>query len=138
MIDFILNRFKFILMILFIFLKNKSLSCKKLTLREVNLLKVVLSCGLYPQVAIADEFNSYKRDSDQYFHSKVILFKCLCFFNCYVLVYFYFVYQSTLIYSTRALSHFIRLAYFLTIPIYYSLYMTALLKTSCISAQDIN
>jgi hypothetical protein len=53
------------------FLKqNKSLSCKKFTLREVNLLKIILTCGLYPQIAIADEFNNYKRDSDQCFHSK--------------------------------------------------------------------
>ncbi|CAF0820104.1 unnamed protein product [Brachionus calyciflorus] len=50
--------------------ENKSLSCQKFTLRELNLLKVILTCGLYPQVAIADEFNSYKRDSDQMFHSK--------------------------------------------------------------------
>lgn len=51
-------------------LQNKSLSCKKFTLREVNLLKIVLTCGLYPQIAISDEFNNYKRDSDQCFHSK--------------------------------------------------------------------
>ena len=51
-------------------LQNKSLSCKKFTLREVNLLKIILTCGLYPQVALADEFNNYKRDSDQCFHSK--------------------------------------------------------------------
>ena len=54
-------------------LQNKSLSCKKFTLREVNLLKIILTCGLYPQVAISDEFNNYKRDSDQCFHSKVYL-----------------------------------------------------------------
>ena len=35
------------------------------------MLKIILSCGLYPQIAVADEFNNYKRDSDQCFHSKV-------------------------------------------------------------------
>jgi hypothetical protein len=34
------------------------------------LLKIILTCGLYPQVAIADEFNNFKRDSDQCFHTK--------------------------------------------------------------------
>jgi len=35
------------------------------------MLKIILTCGLYPQIAIADEHNNYKRDSDQCFHSKV-------------------------------------------------------------------
>lgn len=52
-------------------LQNKSSNCKKFTLRELNLLKIILTCGLYPQVAISDEFNNFKRDSDQCFHSKV-------------------------------------------------------------------
>jgi hypothetical protein len=34
-------------------------------------LKIILTCGLYPQIAISDEFNNYRRDSDQIFHSKV-------------------------------------------------------------------
>lgn len=37
------------------------------------MLKLILCSGLYPQVAIADEFNNYKRDCDQFFHTKVIL-----------------------------------------------------------------
>ena len=37
------------------------------------MLKLILCSGLYPQVAIADEFNNYKRDCDQFFHTKVFL-----------------------------------------------------------------
>jgi hypothetical protein len=44
---------------------------KRFRLKDVNLFKIILTCGLYPQIAIADEFNNYKRDSDQIFHSKV-------------------------------------------------------------------
>ena len=43
---------------------------KKFRLKDVNLFKIILTCGLYPQISIADEFNNYKRDSDQIFHSK--------------------------------------------------------------------
>ena len=44
---------------------------RSLTLREINLLKVILCSGLYPQLAIADDCNSYRKDSDQVFHTKV-------------------------------------------------------------------
>jgi len=43
---------------------------RKITLRDMTLLKVILCSGLYPQVAIADEHNSFKRDSDQVFHTR--------------------------------------------------------------------
>ena len=43
---------------------------QKMTLRDMTLLKVILCSGLYPQVAIADEHNSFKRDSDQVFHTR--------------------------------------------------------------------
>ncbi len=39
--------------------------------KDINMLKLILCSGLYPQVAIADEFNNYKRDGDQFFHTKV-------------------------------------------------------------------
>jgi ATP-dependent RNA helicase DHX34 len=58
-------------------LQNKSLNCKQFTLREINLLKIIITCGLYPQIAISDEFNNYKRDSDQCFHSKYKAFVVL-------------------------------------------------------------
>jgi hypothetical protein len=47
------------------------MNSKRFRLKDVNLFKIILTCGLYPQIAIADEFNNYKRDSDQTFHSKV-------------------------------------------------------------------
>lgn len=40
------------------------------TLRDINLLKIILCSGLYPQVAIADDCNSYKSNSEQAFHTK--------------------------------------------------------------------
>ncbi|XP_041367761.1 probable ATP-dependent RNA helicase DHX34 [Gigantopelta aegis] len=46
---------------------NKS---RRFTRRDINLLKVILCSGLYPQVAIADDCNSYKPDSEQAFHTK--------------------------------------------------------------------
>ena len=44
------------------------------------LLKMVLTSGLYPQIAIADEHNSFKNDSEQAFHTKVHLH-----FNLYII-----------------------------------------------------
>lgn len=42
---------------------------RRMALKDVTLLKVVLCSGLYPQVAIADEYNSFKRESDHVFHT---------------------------------------------------------------------
>ena len=39
--------------------------------KDIALLKVILCSGLYPQIAVPDEFNSFKKDSDQIFHTKV-------------------------------------------------------------------
>ena len=47
---------------------NKS---RNFTLRDINLLKIILCSGLYPQVAISDDCNSYKSTSEQAFHTKV-------------------------------------------------------------------
>ena len=41
--------------------------------KDINMLKLILCSGLYPQVAIADEFNNYKRDTDQFYHTKVLI-----------------------------------------------------------------
>ncbi|KAK6188313.1 hypothetical protein SNE40_004514 [Patella caerulea] len=46
---------------------NKS---RHFTLRDINLLKIILCSGLYPQVAIADDCNTYKMDTDQAYHTK--------------------------------------------------------------------
>ncbi|XP_038065791.1 probable ATP-dependent RNA helicase DHX34 isoform X2 [Patiria miniata] len=43
---------------------------RSFTLQELNLLKVILCSGLYPQLAIADDCNSYRRECDQVFHTK--------------------------------------------------------------------
>ncbi|XP_071946737.1 probable ATP-dependent RNA helicase DHX34 [Antedon mediterranea] len=43
---------------------------RSFTLGDINLLKVILCSGLYPQLAIADECNSYRKDMDQVFHTK--------------------------------------------------------------------
>jgi len=45
-------------------------SARKLSLHDVNVLKVILASGLYPNMAIADELNPVRRDSDQLFHTR--------------------------------------------------------------------
>eukprot|EP01119_Soliformovum_irregulare_P013907 TRINITY_DN3747_c0_g1_i2.p1 TRINITY_DN3747_c0_g1~~TRINITY_DN3747_c0_g1_i2.p1 ORF type:complete len:586 (+),score=198.21 TRINITY_DN3747_c0_g1_i2:1720-3477(+) len=42
---------------------------KSLAKREINILKLILFSGLYPNVAIGDEFNSSHKESDQVYHS---------------------------------------------------------------------
>ena len=69
---------------------------RNFTLRDINVLKIVLCrywpssrhtmshssilydsipmhSGLYPQLSVADDCNSYRRDSEQVFHTKVNL-----------------------------------------------------------------
>ena len=45
---------------------------------DVTMLKLIMASGLYPQLAIADEFNNYKGGSDQLFHNTLIktVFPC--------------------------------------------------------------
>lgn len=45
-------------------------SARELSLHDINLLKVILASGLYPNIAVADELNSVRRDSDQLFHTR--------------------------------------------------------------------
>ena len=52
-------------------LQERSSSSRTLTYRDFSLLKVILCSGLYPQVAIADEHNGFKKDSEQVFHTRV-------------------------------------------------------------------
>lgn len=52
-------------------LKEMSTDSQNYRSKDINMLKLILCSGLYPQVAIADEFNTYKRDCDQFFHTKV-------------------------------------------------------------------
>lgn len=51
-------------------LQEKADSRRCLTLKDITLLKIILCSGLYPQVAIADEHNSFKAESEQVFHTK--------------------------------------------------------------------
>ncbi|XP_015771994.1 PREDICTED: probable ATP-dependent RNA helicase DHX34 [Acropora digitifera] len=51
-------------------LQAGSIARRSFTLREINLLKVILCSGLYPNFAIPDEGNTCKRDSEQLFHSQ--------------------------------------------------------------------
>ncbi|WAQ98877.1 DHX34-like protein [Mya arenaria] len=43
---------------------------RRFTLRDVNLLKIILCSGLYPQVSVADDCNTLKSSSEQAFHTK--------------------------------------------------------------------
>ena len=52
-------------------MQERANESRSFTLRDVNILKIILCSGLYPQVAIADDCNSYKPDSEQAFHTKV-------------------------------------------------------------------
>jgi hypothetical protein len=52
-------------------LKEMSTDGQNYRSEDINMLKLILCSGLYPQVAIAYEFNNYKRDCDQFFHTKV-------------------------------------------------------------------
>ena len=51
-------------------LRAGSTARRRFTLRDINLLKIILVSGLYPNLAIPDETNSLKRDSEQLFHTK--------------------------------------------------------------------
>ena len=51
-------------------LQAGSTARRSFTLREINLLKVILCSGLYPNLAVPDEGNTGKRDSEQLFHSQ--------------------------------------------------------------------
>ncbi|XP_033630988.1 probable ATP-dependent RNA helicase DHX34 isoform X1 [Asterias rubens] len=50
---------------------------RSFTLRQLNLLKVILCSGLYPQLAIAEDCNTYRRECDQVFHTKAKQFVLL-------------------------------------------------------------
>ena len=52
-------------------LQETSSSSQDLSRRDINLLKIIICSGLFPQVAISDEHNSFKPDSEQAFHTKV-------------------------------------------------------------------
>ncbi|CAI7996256.1 Probable ATP-dependent RNA helicase DHX34 [Geodia barretti] len=51
-------------------LQEASALRQSFSLRDLNVLKLVVCSGLYPQLAISDDCNSYRKDSDQVFHTK--------------------------------------------------------------------
>ena len=51
-------------------LEQSSMQNLKFTHRDINLLKLVLSSGLYPQIALPDETNPWRKQSEQIFHTK--------------------------------------------------------------------
>ena len=52
-------------------------SSRAVSYKDLTMLKLVLTSGLYPQFAVADEFNSYKAGQDQLFHTRVKPFNVL-------------------------------------------------------------
>ena len=52
-------------------MQERSNRSRSFTLRDINMLKVILCSGLFPQVGLADDCNSFKGDSEQAFHTKV-------------------------------------------------------------------
>ena len=49
-------------------LLNKS-DIAALSIKEINLIKLLLCSGLYPNIAIADEANYYRKLQEQTFHT---------------------------------------------------------------------
>lgn len=50
---------------------------------DILLIKFVICCGLYPHVAIPDEINQHRRDSELYFHIKEKQFVTIHPTSCY-------------------------------------------------------
>ncbi|XP_062516968.1 probable ATP-dependent RNA helicase DHX34 [Corticium candelabrum] len=50
---------------------------RSFTLKDIDLLKIILCSGLYPQLAIADDCNTWRKDSEQVFHTQAKLFVVL-------------------------------------------------------------
>jgi len=52
-------------------------SSKAVSYKDITMLKLILSSGLYPQFGVADEHNNYKSGCDQLFHARVKPFNVL-------------------------------------------------------------
>ena len=50
---------------------------KAIGYKDLNILKLILSSGLYPQIALPDEYNPAKASSEQLFHTRVKPFNVL-------------------------------------------------------------
>ncbi|XP_047128394.1 probable ATP-dependent RNA helicase DHX34 isoform X1 [Hydra vulgaris] len=51
-------------------LEKSSMRNRKFTHRDIILLKLILSSGLYPQIAVPDETNPWRKQNEQVFHTK--------------------------------------------------------------------
>ena len=51
-------------------LEASSKKNRRFTIRDVNLLKLIVSSGLFPQVAIPDESNVWRKQTEQVYHCK--------------------------------------------------------------------
>ena len=52
-------------------------SSSAISYKDLSMLKLILAAGLYPQIALGDEHNSYKGGQDQMFHTRVKPFNVL-------------------------------------------------------------
>ena len=51
-------------------LEASSKRSRQFTIRDINLLKLIVSSGLFPQIALPDESNQYRKQTEQIYHSK--------------------------------------------------------------------
>ena len=51
-------------------LEESSKQNRRFTIRDVNLLKLIVSSGLFPQIVLPDESNQWRKQSEQIYHSK--------------------------------------------------------------------
>ena len=51
-------------------LEASSKRTRQFTIRDINLLKLIVSSGLFPQIALPDESNQYRKQTEQVYHSK--------------------------------------------------------------------
>eukprot|EP00111_Clytia_hemisphaerica_P008152 TCONS_00023764-protein len=51
-------------------LEASSKKNRRFTIRDINLLKLIISSGLFPQVVLPDEANQYRKQTEQVYHSK--------------------------------------------------------------------
>ena len=51
-------------------LEASSRRSRQFTIRDVNLLKLIVASGLFPQIVLPDESNQYRKQTEQVYHSK--------------------------------------------------------------------
>jgi len=51
-------------------LEESSMQNRRFTVRDINLLKLIVSSGLFPQIVLPDESNQWRKQTEQIYHSK--------------------------------------------------------------------